>query len=295
MIHGVATVEIGLLGKVLPSEVVVASSLKAQAILGVDFLKRNGCVINAAKRILHLHGLAIPVQTVPSPDVVQASVLLQETLRITALSEVEVMVNTSQPLKDGTWLLEGMSNKELPCLVARTLGNLVVGGGATCMLAQLMNPTLGEITIHKGTRVSRVERIEEEAVGTLATHNRVVTPDYEGPKVSSEKQRKLCSIVEETEENLSPVEKEQFYALLLEYSNVFASNDADLGRTDRLKHSIDTAGNHPVRQSVRRVPPAQREEIHQMVEDMLERDVIQPSNSPWASPVVLVRKKDGSF
>ena len=121
-IHGMATVEIGLRGKLLPSEVVVASSLKAEAILGVDFLERNGCVIHAAKRVLHLHGFAIPVQTIPSPEVVQASVLLQETLQIPALSEVEVMVNTSQLLGDGTWLLEGMSDKNSPFLVARTLG-----------------------------------------------------------------------------------------------------------------------------------------------------------------------------
>lgn len=134
-IHGMATVEIGLRGKLLPSEVVIASSLKAEAILGVDFLEQNGCVINAAKRILHLHGLAIPVTTKPSPEVVQASVLLQETLRIPALSEVEVMVSTSQLLEDGTWLLEGMSDKNLPFLIARTLGNPVVGGGASCMLA----------------------------------------------------------------------------------------------------------------------------------------------------------------
>ena len=96
---GLVGVEGTPLGKLLPSEVVVASSLKAEAILGVDFLEQNGCVINAAKRILHLHGLAIPVTTKPSPEVVQLSVLLQETLRIPALSEVEVMVNTSQLLE----------------------------------------------------------------------------------------------------------------------------------------------------------------------------------------------------
>ena len=45
------------------------------------------------------------------------------------------MVDTSQPLEDGTWLLEGMSDNNLPCLVARTLGNPVFGGRATCMVA----------------------------------------------------------------------------------------------------------------------------------------------------------------
>ena len=43
------------------------------------------------------------------------------------------------------------------------------------MLAQLMNLTSGEITIHKGTRVARVERIEEEAVATTS-QNSVKTP-----------------------------------------------------------------------------------------------------------------------
>ena len=94
---------------------------------------------------------------------------------------------------------------------------------------------------------------------------------------------------------LGSAEREHFYGLLLEYSDVFASSDADLGRTGRLKHSIDTMGSHPIRQPFRRVPPPQREEMHRLLNDMLERDVIQPSASPWASPVVLVRKKDGSL
>ena len=271
-IHGMATVEIGLRGKLLTSEVVVASAIKAEAILGMDFLEQNGCVINAAKRTLHLHGLAIPVTTRPSPEVVQASVILQETLRIPALSEVEVMVETSQPLEDGTWLLEGMSDKNLPFLIARTLGNPVVGGGASCMLARLMNPTSGEITIHKGTRVGQVERVEEESVAALTTTDKGETPGHMNETPSPEKRQMLWSIVEGTGENLGSAEREHFYGLLLEYSDVFASSDADLGRTGRLKHSIDTMGSHPIRQPFRRVPPPQREEMRRLLNDMLERD-----------------------
>ena len=36
-----------------------------------------------------------------------------------------------------------------------------------------------------------------------------------------------------------------------------------------------------------------REELDNQVQDMLKQDVIEPSRSPWSSPVVLVRKKDG--
>ena len=51
----------------------------------------------------------------------------------------------------------------------------------------------------------------------------------------------------------------------------------------------------PIRQAVRRLPPPQREAVQELLTDVLDKDVIQPSGSPWASPIVLVRKKDGSF
>ena len=41
--------------------------------------------------------------------------------------------------------------------------------------------------------------------------------------------------------------------------------------------------------------PYRREEARRLLSDMLSKDVIQRSSSPWASPVVLVGKKDGSI
>ncbi|KRZ46500.1 hypothetical protein T02_12025, partial [Trichinella nativa] len=42
------------------------------------------------------------------------------------------------------------------------------------------------------------------------------------------------------------------------------------------------------------LPPAQRPDVQRMVTDMLNRNVIEPANSPWSAPIVIVRKKDGS-
>ena len=49
----------------------------------------------------------------------------------------------------------------------------------------------------------------------------------------------------------------------------------------------------PIRQPVRRLPLTKREEAERPVQEMRELDVIEPSASPWSSPIVLVNKKDG--
>ena len=79
-----------------------------------------------------------------------------------------------------------------------------------------------------------------------------------------------------------------------EFQDVFSQGDDDLGNTPLLEHGIETHGP-PLRQPYRRQNPAVRREEMTQVQQMLSSNVIRPSNSPWASPVVMVRKKDGSL
>ena len=85
-----------------------------------------------------------------------------------------------------------------------------------------------------------------------------------------------------------------FFHLLLSYADVFAVSMTDLGRTNKLKHSIRTGNAAPTRQPVRRISPHRRDEIRTLLTEMLKKEVVEPSTSPWASPIVLVKKKDGS-
>jgi transposase InsO family protein len=87
---------------------------------------------------------------------------------------------------------------------------------------------------------------------------------------------------------------EQLKSLLKKYSKLFACSDADLGRTTLVQHDIDTGMSPPIRQPPRRVPGGQLVEFEAEIDRMLRAGVIEPGQSPWASPVVLVRKKDGS-
>ncbi|VDH93329.1 Hypothetical predicted protein [Mytilus galloprovincialis] len=95
-------------------------------------------------------------------------------------------------------------------------------------------------------------------------------------------------------DQLTKLEQGQLRELLNEFSDIFAKSDSDLGKTNLVSHSIDTQGHGAVKQRPYRVPFSQREEIRTQIQDMLDRDIIRPSHSCWASPVILVRKKDNT-
>lgn len=67
-----------------------------------------------------------------------------------------------------------------------------------------------------------------------------------------------------------------------------------LGRTKILKHNIDTGDSKPIYQKQYNFSPVIRKEIERELDDMLEKDVVEPSHSPWCSPIVLVKKANGS-
>ena len=94
--------------------------------------------------------------------------------------------------------------------------------------------------------------------------------------------------------HLQPDEKKQFETLLSKYQDVFAKSKDDLGCTNKVKHKINTGNANPIRQPPRRQPYGKREVERTEVEKMLKKGIIEPSNSPWSSPIVLVSKKDGS-
>ena len=76
---------------------------------------------------------------------------------------------------------------------------------------------------------------------------------------------------------------------------MFALNDSELGCTSLVQHSIETGTQPPIRQQPYRTPVVRRQRMNRMVQNMQEQGIVQPSSSPWASPVVLVLKKDGSL
>ena len=70
--------------------------------------------------------------------------------------------------------------------------------------------------------------------------------------------------------------------------------DGERGETNLIQMEIETGDAYPKRQPARRLPFALRQEVSRQLREMQSQGVIQLSKSPWASPVVLVKKKDGT-
>lgn len=81
---------------------------------------------------------------------------------------------------------------------------------------------------------------------------------------------------------------------MLDHQETFSKDDTDLGLTTLTEHVIETGDAMPIRQPPRRIPVAFQGEDQKAIEKLKEQGTVEPSTSPWASPIVLVPKKDGT-
>ena len=170
------------------------------------------------------------------------------------------------------------------------IGKIEAANAVSPMLApKLENELEGEMNLN----LKLIETSKEEA--TTSNSNSTATLP-EKCKLTQEETDLLMSKIDFSGiKDWEPEEQKEAKNLILEYGSLFAHKDMDLGRTDRVKHSIKLDDYTPFKERYRCIPPHQYEEVKQHLKEMLEIGAISKSKSPWAPAVVLVRKKDGSL
>jgi hypothetical protein len=93
--------------------------------------------------------------------------------------------------------------------------------------------------------------------------------------------------------DLTCEQQQKLDQFLAENVILFAQDENDLGRTTVVQHHIDTGDKLPIRQRYYRASQAEKQFIESEIRRMLRQGLIRTSDSPWASPVVLVMKKNG--
>lgn len=242
---------------------------------GLPLCRHSEMVISFPRRMVTLGGHSLKL-TVKGSHMFANNKLIaycQENTQVPPFSEIRLPVTVSE---NGACLIEPLSpmpSKVRPN-VARVLAD--VQNHATCI--RIANPTATAITIAKGAAIGEVTpllNVEISAKQPGIPDTRVGDVQYGT--------------------HLNPAFGATFRALLQEYEHLFGDPDRDLGHTNAIEHEIDTQGSKPVRQYPYRNSAAERRLIEVQVGEMLEKGVVRESISPWSSPVVLVRKRDGSW
>lgn len=95
--------------------------------------------------------------------------------------------------------------------------------------------------------------------------------------------------------NMNQNQRSILFTTLRTYINAFASHPSRTATTNIVEHAIDTGDARPVYVPPYRLGPHITDNIQSMVDEMLVNGIIVESSSPWSSPVLLVKKKDGSY
>ena len=123
------------------------------------------------------------------------------------------------------------------------------------------------------------------------TNNRVKIPP-----LTPEKENLLFSKIDLSgTKNWDPKHIKQTRELFKDYAHIFGSESLDMDHTSVVKHKIKLDNYTPFKERYHRIPPNLFDEVRSHLKEMLEVGAIRCSSSPWASTVVLVRKKDGSL
>ena len=122
---------------------------------------------------------------------------------------------------------------------------------------------------------------------TMTTH-----AEEEAHDNDRERKEKLLELLQEP--NLPLQEKQTLLEFLTGYHHVFSLEEGERGETDLVQMEIKTGKTPPKKQPTRRIPFTLCQEVARQLDQMQKQGVMQPSRSPWASSVVLVKKRDGS-
>ena len=256
----------------------------AEVMLGNDFLVEHEALWNFKTGELVLNGVVYQLCNKDSQNWCRR-VVLQSDCSVPPRTEVilptKVVYNdlAKHELVIQQWITKAHT---LPC--GLQVSRVALPDTDVDVPVRILNPTMEDVPLKAGTVISNLEPVDI----CSASHDL----ETDTPETCD---TVLNEMVDRVDTLVSSKHKEQLYQLLKEFGTTFSQNENDLGKTSLFTHRIETGENRPVRQALRRHPMAHQEAIRQQVKTMLEQKIIEPSKSPWASNVVLVRKKDNTL
>jgi predicted aspartyl protease len=279
-------------------ENVYVAPIEQEMLLGFDILVNRGqAILDMGRGVLIFDGRQIILDVGSGGDTpTVARVTVAKRLVIPPQSVARVKCHIDKTLSD--YYIEPVEQSKF--LVPRIVREV----GSEPIRCQL-NPSDRYRVVNKGADLGRaypadiiedtetvsVEQVTENLPRATLPN---VAPKNVNPEGKATMPPHLQQVFAESCKQLNEDQSLRLAQLLIEFQDVFAADEFDLGNFTAIEHQIDTGNARPVKQRIRRTPVcfAGEEEAH--LQKMLKAGVIQESTSDWASAPVLIRKRDGS-
>ena len=153
------------------------------------------------------------------------------------------------------------------------------------MTVQVANLTGKTIIIHLNQPLAKMTRLDQSQINMIQHGTSPSTGGSCPSPIGDEPNLNKTDLQED--------QKEKIKQLIRTFPGVFSDQP---GRTTKLQHQIKLLpGSQPYNSPPFRYAPARRQVIEDNLKEMTDQGIISPSQSPWAAPVILAPKKDGSL
>ena len=268
-------------------EVTNDTDINYPLIFGMDFLQENNVVVSMAQRRL--------------------------TRRYKDDSLISVYLKTDDTIKNIIYENIPLYNKEKCVLTPNEIKPLKITTNASCLVdsefnmlylegrdglpAQLVNGIV-EMQHNEHLVYIKADSCKKNTVikagETVAHGSTLLTMEVDETDDEQWSLERLKSEIK-LNEHLTSKEHEAIYEMLLTTRGALSLNSADIGRAMVKPHHIELTDKTPIWQKHRNFSEPINLEVEKQCQELLASDIIEFSNSDWSSPIVPVRKTDGTL
>ncbi|CAF2035716.1 unnamed protein product [Rotaria magnacalcarata] len=269
--------------------VYVVRKLWRSRIIGNDLIHKHNLQIDGGRQYAYFKTKNIHTQVqqerkerVNNDD--EYILLANERIKISPFHAFNIEVKPNRPFsiiekKNEEDEYEVTSIKETPCVA-----NGIIAPSQYITL-QVANLTKRTIIIHQNQPLATMTRLNQAQINMMQ-HGKIAST-INLTKLTVENEPNLINT------DLDEHQKKEIKKLIHTFPDVF---NEQAGRTKKLQHRINLVPDAQAYNSPPfRYAPERKQIIEENLKDMLDQGIISPSASPWASPVILAPKKDGTL
>ena len=280
---------------------VIIDTFPFEVLLGLEFILDSEVKLLTGEKELWIGSACFPLPR-PLHKPRETPLFALEMFKVPPHSEVAVTLHALDRPSKLLMVSKAQAASDLGLLVANSLDE-----GNDGVHVRLANPTSSEVTVPAGVIIAQAEPLapKDAVVMPLSLVERIESrppssttgtrPNTATPTGRSVKKRSFALQELDVGRHLNPEQKARILNLIDTYDDIMSKHESDTGLTDLATHEIDTGDAPPSNQRPYRLSYSERSEVTKLIQEYLEAGYITESTSPWACPIVIVKKKDGTL